>query len=75
MDKWACMKIISKRNARSAKSLFNKHLYQYASLVLTVYAIGMFCQKIYINIQQSETNKVVKEYHQFTGSQSNSSNG
>ena len=42
MDKGLYEKIISKRNARSYKSLFNKRLYQYASLVLTVYAIGMF---------------------------------
>ena len=75
MDKCLYEKIISKRNARSYKSLFNKHLYQYASLVLTVYAIGMFLSEnnsiVYNNNQ--ETNKVVKEIHQFTGSQSNSS--
>ncbi|KEO44398.1 hypothetical protein QM937_08445 [Streptococcus salivarius] len=75
MDKCLYEKIISKRNARSYKSLFNKHLYQYASLVLTVYAIGMFLSEnnsiVYNNNQ--ETNEVVKEIHQFTGSQSNSS--
>ena len=75
MDKCLYEKIISKRNVRSYKSLFNKHLYQYASLVLTVYAIGMFLSEnnsiVYNNNQ--ETNEVVKEIHQFTGSQGNSS--
>ena len=75
MDKCLYEKIISKRNARSYKSLFNKRLYQYASLVLTVYAIGMFLSEnnsiVYNNNQ--ETNEVAKEIRQFTGSQSNSS--
>ena len=75
MDKGQKEKIISKRNARSYKSLFNKRLYQYASLVLTVYAIGMFLSEnngiVYNNNQ--ETNEIAKEIHQFTGSQSNSS--
>ena len=75
MDKCLYEKIISKRNARSYKSLFNKRLYQYASLVLTVYAIGMFLSEnngiVYNNNQ--ETNEIAKEIHQFTGSQSNSS--
>lgn len=75
MDKGLYEKIISKRNARSYKSLFNKRLYQYASLVLTVYAIGMFLSEnngiVYNNNQ--ETNEVAKEIRQFTGSQSNSS--
>ena len=75
MDKGLYEKIISKRNARSYKSLFNKRLYQYASLVLTVYAIGMFLSEnnsiVYNNNQ--ETNEVAKEIHQLTGSQSDSS--
>ena len=75
MDKCLYEKIISKRNARSYKSLFNKRLYQYASLVLTVYAIGMFLSEnnsiVYNNNQ--ETNEVAKEIHQLTGSQSDSS--
>ncbi len=69
-------KIISKRNSRSYKSLFNKRVYQYASLVLIVYAVGMFLSEnnsiVYNNNQ--ETNVVAKELHQIAGSSMTSSN-
>ena len=69
MDKCLYEQTFSRRNAKSYKSLFNKRLYQYATLVLSIYAVGMFLSEnnsIVFNNNQ-ETNKVSKELHQLVG--------
>ena len=65
MDKCLYEQILSKRNAKSYKTLLNKRLYQYATLVLAIYAVGMLLSEnnsIVFNNNQ-ETNKVSKELH------------
>lgn len=74
MDKSLYEQTISQRNAKSYKSLWNKRLYQYATLGLTVYAVGMLLSEnnsIVFNNNQ-ETNKVSKELHKLTGNNMNS---
>jgi hypothetical protein len=69
MDECLYEQTFSRRNAKSYKSLFNKRLYQYATLVLSIYAVGMFLSEnnsIVFNNNQ-ETNKVSKELHQLVG--------
>ncbi|UVF03108.1 hypothetical protein [Streptococcus equinus] len=75
MDKCLYEQILSKRNAKSYKTLLNKRLYQYATLVLAIYAVGMLLSEnnsIVFNNNQ-ETNKVSKELHKLTGNNMDSS--
>lgn len=75
MDECLYEQILSKRNAKSYKTLLNKRLYQYATLVLAIYAVGMLLSEnnsIVFNNNQ-ETNKVSKELHKLTGNNMDSS--